>query len=219
MDDSTPCGQRERRKRRERNADQLRWIAQARSLAAAFDLLPQPMILLLPGEPVRVWHANAAARHWFSSQPDLRLRDGALMAGPAIAPQLGEAMNRARALGPGHAYQVNLPTRPEATAATLQVLEFGASADLPVGEILMFAVHLSASFERGLHRLCHEFQLTRTEAETALGLYSMGSVDELARCNGKSVHTVRTQLKAAMQKTGTHTQARLVALVANRLAA
>ena len=182
MDDSTPCGQRERRKRRERNADQLRWIAQARSLAATFDLLLQPMILLLPGEPVRVWHAHAAARHGFSSQPDLRLRDGALMAGPTIAPQLGEAMNRARALGPGHAYQVNLPTRPEATAATLQVLEFGASADLPVGEILMFAVHLSASFERGLHRLCHEFQLTRTEAETALGRSTNWRAATASRC-------------------------------------
>jgi DNA-binding CsgD family transcriptional regulator len=218
MDNGTPPEQSDRRIRRERNADQLRWIAQARSLAATLDLLPQPIVLLLPGEPIRVWHANAAARHWFSSQPDLRLRDGALTAGPLVAPELAEAVAHARALGAGNASHANLSTRPEATAATLHVLEFGASADLPVNDVLMFAVQPSASVERGLHRLCREFQLTRKEAETALGLYSMGSVHELARCNGKSVHTVRTQLKAAMQKTGTHTQAGLVALIANRLA-
>jgi DNA-binding CsgD family transcriptional regulator len=45
----------------------------------------------------------------------------------------------------------------------------------------------------------------------------MGSLDEFARCAGKSIHTVRSQIKAAMQKTSTHTQAGLVALVANRL--
>jgi DNA-binding CsgD family transcriptional regulator len=219
MDDSTPRGQRERRIRRERNADQLRWIAQARSLAAALDLLQQPIVLLLPGEPIRVWHANAAARHWFSSQPHLRLRDGALLAGSAIAQALAEAIAHARLLGPGHPYQMNLSSPSEATTATLQILEFGASSDLPVTDVLMLTLHPSASVEHGLHRLCREFQLTRKEAETALGLYSMGSVDELARCNGKSVHTVRTQLKAAMQKTGTHSQAGLVALVANRLAA
>lgn len=219
MDSSTPSRQDERRIRRERNADQLRWIAQARSLAAALDLLQQPIALLLPGEPIRVWHANAAARHWFSSQSHLRLRDGALLAGPPVAPALAEAIAHARVLGPGHAHQANLSSPSETTTATLQVLEFGASSDLPVTDVLMLTLHPSASVERGLHRLCREFQLTRKEAETAVGLYSMGSIDELARCNGKSVHTVRTQLKAAMQKTGTHTQAGLVALVANRLAA
>ena len=218
MNDPAKPARDERRARREQHPDQLRWIAQARSLAAALDLLQQPIVLLLPGDPLRVWHANAAARLWFASHPELRLRDGALEARPHTAQALAEAIAQARGLGPGHALRLNLGHGHDPLAAVLQVLDFGAAADLPVSEVLMLELHESTSIERGLHRLCDEFQLTRKEAEAAVGLYSMGSIDALARCNGKSVHTVRTQLKAAMQKTGTHTQAGLVALVAHRLA-
>ena len=203
--------------RREQHPDQLRWIAQARCLAATLDLLRQPIALFLPGDPIRVWHANAAARNRFSNHPELRIRDGVLVTTPACACALAQAIVHARQLGPGHPQRLVLPSRIGPAVATVQVLEFGASADLPVSTVLMFELRESASAEHGLQRLCSEFQLTRKEAETALGLYSMGSIDELARCTGKSVHTVRTQLKAAMQKTGTHTQAGLVAMVANRL--
>ncbi|QNP41390.1 helix-turn-helix transcriptional regulator [Lysobacter solisilvae (ex Woo and Kim 2020)] len=208
----------ERRLRRERDPDQLRWIAQARCLAAALDLLAQPIVLLLPGEPLRVWHANAAARHRFSSHPELRLRDGTLMASPTTTPALTAALARVLELGPGHPCEVRVASAGESLVATVQALDFGAAADLPVREVVMLELHQPASVERGLHRLCSEFHLTRKEAEAAVGLYSMGSIDELARCTGRSVHTVRTQLKAAMHKTATHTQAGLVALVANRLA-
>lgn len=213
----TPEG--ERRVRREQEPDQLRWIARARSLAAALDLVRQPILLLVPGEPLRVWHANAAARHRLSSHPELRLREGTVSASPASGQALAEAIAHVRTLGPGHPWQLSLPSRSQPIAATVQLLEFGAAADLPISDVLMLELHEPASVEQGLGRLSREFQLTRKEAEAALGLYSMGSIEALARCNGKSVHTVRTQLKAAMQKTGTHTQAGLVALVANRLTA
>lgn len=218
MNDRTTRPEGERRLRREQDPDQLRWIARARSLAAAFDLLRQPIVLLLPGEPLRVWHANAAARHRLSSHPELRLREGTMLATDTTAQALAAAIAHVRKLGPGHAWQVALSSGSSPVVVTMQVLEFGAAADLPVSDVLMLELHESVSVERGLHRLCREFQLTRKEAEAAVGLYSMGSIEELVRCNGKSVHTVRTQLKAAMQKTGTHTQAGLVALVANRLA-
>jgi len=206
----------ERRVRREDRPEQLRWIAQARCLAATLDLLRHPIALLLPGEPIRVWHANAAARNRLSSHADLLIREGMLVAAPATAHALAQAILHARMLGHGHPQQLVLPSGSGAVAS-VQVLDFGATADLPVSTVLMFEVRESASAEHGLQRLCGEFQLTRKEAEIALGLYSMGSIEELARCAGKSVHTVRTQLKAAMQKTGTHTQASLVAVVANRL--
>ena len=216
MNDQTTPLNGERRVRRERHPDQLRWIAQARSLAAALDLLRQPIALLVPGEPIRVWHANAAARHCFSHHPDLRIRDGVLAVAPAHAQALELATARARQLGPGHPQQLLLSSRP-VSSAVLQALAFGAGADLPVTELVMLEVRDAPSSEHGLQRLRSEFLLTCKEAETALGLYSMGSIDALARCTGKSIHTVRTQLKAAMQKTGTHTQAGLVALVAHRL--
>lgn len=216
MNDQAAARQIERRLRRERHPDQLTWIAQARTLAAALDLMPMPVVLLLAGEPIRVWHANAAARHRLSMHPELQIRDGQLLVAPMRTAALHQALARARELGPGHPQQIALPAHSGPATARVQLLEFGASKDLPVSVVFMLELHESVSSERGLQQLCAEFRLTRKEAEAALGLYAMGSVDELARCTGKSVHTVRTQLKAAMQKTGTHTQAGLVALVAHR---
>ena len=61
----------------------------------------------------------------------------------------------------------------------------------------MVELHEKASIERGLQRLCDEYLMTRKEAECAIGLYAMGSLDQFARCAGKSIHTVRSQIKAA----------------------
>lgn len=216
MDEQAAGRQGERRLRREEHPDQLRWIARARALAATLDLLHQPIVLLLPGEPLQVWHANAAARHRLGVHPELRIRDGLLTTAPARAHAMAEAIARACALGPGHPQEVLLPSPTDPASACVQLLEFGASRDLPVSAVLMLELRDSIPMARSVQQLCVEFRLTRKEAEAALGLCAMGSVDNLARCAGKSVHTIRTQLKAAMHKTGTHTQAGLVALVANR---
>jgi len=217
-DDGAQHRQLERRVRREGRADQLRWIAQARCLAATLDLLPQPVVLVLPGEPIRVWHANAAARRQLASSGVLQMRAGMLVptddaSASAIALTIGRALLR----GPHHPQRLELTACGSAAAASLQVqaLDFGASADLPVTQLLLLELHEHAPPERRLQRLRDDFQLTRKEAECAVGLYAIGSIDQFARCAGKSIHTARTQLKAAMQKTGTRTQAGLVALVAN----
>ena len=210
----------ERRARREDRPEQLRWIAQARCLAATLDLLAQPIVLLVPDTPLRVWHANAAARRQFTGEGLVRIRDGYLLfANPEHDKQWWAAAQRARSLGPAHPHSIELAGTDGRTAATLQVqmLDFGASPDLPVSEVLLLEVHEKAPVERGLQRLCNEYLLTPKEAECAIGLYAMGSLDEFARCAGKSIHTVRSQIKAAMHKTSTHTQAGLVALVAARL--
>lgn len=210
----------ERRARREDRPEQLRWIAQARCLAATLDLLAQPIVLLVPDVTLRVWHANAAARVQFTGEGLVRMRDGRLLfADPAHEEYFCAAARRARSLGSAHPQRIELTDHDGRTAATLQVqmLDFGASPDLPVSEVLLLEVHEKASVERGLQRLCDEYLLTRKEAECAIGLYAMGSLDEFARCAGKSIHTVRSQIKAAMHKTATHTQASLVALVAARL--
>jgi DNA-binding CsgD family transcriptional regulator len=216
MSERSAAGQVERRLRRERDPDQLRWIAQARTLAAALDLVAQPVVLLLPGEPMRVWYANATARHRLGVHPELRIRDGLLLVAPACTQALAQAIACARELGPGHPQQVLLSSPASPATAQVQLLDFGASRDLPVSTVFMLELREQLSQERSLQHLCTEFRLTRKEAEAAVGLYAMGSIDQLARCTGKSVHTVRTQLKAAMQKTETHTQAGLVALIARR---
>ncbi len=209
----------ERRIRREDRPEQLHWIAQARCLAATLDLLPQPIVLLVPASPLQVWHANAAARRQLAGEGIVRMRDGRLsFADRAHDDQLHAAVRQARTAGPGLAQVVEL-RQGERLAATIQLqsLDFGPGPGLPVSEVLMVELHEKASIERGLQRLCDEYLMTRKEAECAIGLYAMGSLDQFARCAGKSIHTVRSQIKAAMHKTATHNQASLVALVAARL--
>lgn len=219
-DDGTRRRQEERRQRREDRPEQLQWIAQARCLAATLDLLQQPIVLVLPGEPIRVWHANAAARRQLASSTLLPMRGGVLVPADATcAAAIARATQRALMLGPHHPQQLELGAHGDATTATLQVqvLDFGMGAGLPVAKMVLLELHEKAGPEVGLHRLCLTFQLTPKEAEAVIGLYAIGSVGEFARSAGKSIHTVRTQLKAAMQKTGTHSQAGLVALVARHL--
>ena len=206
----------ERRVRREERPEQLRWIALARSLAATLDCLDRPLLLVVPEPPLRVWHANAAAREQLASGDLLRLRDGALET-------LGEANTAAlergvRAVSEGTpALQLKLNGAGASLGLRLRRLQFGASAELPISHLVLLDVQPQASPDRHLQRLREGFGLTPREAECALGLFATGSVEAMARCSGKSIHTVRTQLKAAMQKTATHTQAGLVALVARQL--
>jgi DNA-binding CsgD family transcriptional regulator len=206
----------ERRVRREGDPAQLRWIAQARTLSAALDRLPTPLLLLVPGDPIRVWQANTAARHRFVDCTDLCVRDGLLGGAEATLDALRDAMSRTRRQGPGRPLRFALAVGGRATTATLEALDFGVTADLPVTEVMLFEVR-DAPAGRRIEHLCTEFHLTPKEAEVAVGLYAMGSVEELARCTGRSVHTIRSQLKAAMQKTGRRTQAALVAAVADCL--
>lgn len=58
-----------------------------------------------------------------------------------------------------------------------------------------------------------EFNMTQTEADVTLGLARGLSASEMSSIRGTSVHTVRTHLKRALIKTGTHSQAALVVKV------
>ncbi|MCI5075337.1 LuxR C-terminal-related transcriptional regulator [Oricola sp.] len=63
-------------------------------------------------------------------------------------------------------------------------------------------------------RLRHD--LTESEMAIASGIADGLTLTELADLRSVSIHTVRNQLKAAMQKTGARRQAELVRLMANR---
>ncbi len=71
------------------------------------------------------------------------------------------------------------------------------------------AERLAASAEA----VARELGLTPTEAAIALALADGETVEEIARSRHVAIDTVRTQLKAAMARTGTHRQAQLVRLV------
>lgn len=210
----------ERRNDRETRPAQLRWIAQARGLAAALDALPNPLLLVVPGPPARIWHANSAARCIMVAGSPISLDDDRLVgASPAASRRLDAILHRALQRPGGQRHECELAPDGEGPLVTFWVktLDFGMSGDLPVDRLALVEVAPRPPADLLLPGLCREFGLTRGEAETALRLYATGSVAGIAAQARRSVHTVRTQLKAAMSKTSTHTQAGLVALVGNRL--
>jgi DNA-binding CsgD family transcriptional regulator len=209
----------ERRQRRENDRQQLRWIARARSLDALLDLLPQPLLLVGPGDPITVWHANAAARCRCTATGPVRLAGDKLTLDGSNGPTLQRALQEAIARGQGHRQHIELATAADEspTILVVEAVDFGACSDLPVTQLAMVEIQQRPLQEPPLEALCREFGLTRAEAATAFRLVAMGSADVIACDTGKSIHTIRTQLKAAMLKTGTHSQASLVALLARRL--
>jgi DNA-binding CsgD family transcriptional regulator len=211
----------DRRRERERRPAQLRWIAQARGLAAALDALPNALLLVAADVPIRIWHANSAARRLLAAGGSLWLEDNRLIgATPDATRQLDTMLHRALQYTPGHRHECSLPRDHGGQLLTfwVETLDFGASCDLPVSRLALVELAPPPPADLVLPGLCRDFGLTRGEAETALRLYATGSVAGVAAQARRSVHTVRTQLKAAMAKTSTHSQAGLVALVGNRLA-
>ncbi|MDQ3494788.1 MAG: helix-turn-helix transcriptional regulator [Pseudomonadota bacterium] len=213
----------ERRVQRELDARQLRWIARARSMDAVLDLLPQPLLLLVPGRPVRVWHANAAARCHCAVAGPVRLREDLLLVvGRDDAAAFDQALRDAASRGPGHRQQFTLGLEDggaHGMEVLVEAIDFGASPDLPVAQLVLVELRPRSVQLSPLEALCRDHGLTRGEAATAYRLLSAGSIEAIARDTGKSIHTIRTQIKAAMVKTDTHTQAALVALVGRRLSA
>lgn len=86
----------------------------------------------------------------------------------------------------------------------------GATAMLVVTPVDRAAVP-SAEVLQGL------FDLTPAEARVAQGIVRGDTVEKLAVASGLSRETIRSQLKAALQKTGTARQAELVGLLSGRI--
>ncbi|GAB3729731.1 hypothetical protein GCM10028862_08390 [Luteimonas pelagia] len=216
--DGVPTRPERRREREERPAG-LRWIARARSLVAVLDLMPNALLLLEPDARCRIWHANVAAQRRLQAGYGLRVVDDRLVVdGPGLDARLQQLARACTRPGTGASLDLPVPC----VAGTplrlrLEALDFGASADLPVQRLVLAEVLGGGLDTEAVAALCRAHGLTRKEAEAALMLHATGSVAGIAAQSGRSVHTVRTQLKAAMAKTGTHSQAALVALVGARL--
>ena len=73
--------------------------------------------------------------------------------------------------------------------------------------------------QRHLHTelLKSRFGLTEAECELAMHLVRGGSIAEYAERRGRSIFTVRNQLQSVLEKTGTHRQAQLTALIGQLL--
>jgi DNA-binding CsgD family transcriptional regulator len=223
MGSAHPPGQssQDRRAHRERRSDDRFVHARAHCLSAAFDVLCHPILILIPGNPLRIWYANAAARSHPATGDVLTLGDDdvRLTAGEN-GQALGRALRMALLQGPGFPQVIEFAAGPgkAVTHVHIDALDPRADFELPYTRMLLVEVRRRTAPADALARLCRDFGLTPKEAEIALGLYASGSVEQLAQHARKSVHTVRTQLKAAMHKTATRSQAGLVALIGSRLA-
>lgn len=219
----TMVGGIERRQQRDRRSGAAHFQAWASCLATVVDHLLQPVLLVSATDegPLQVWFANAAAAHALSEYGPMRLDGDLLRCDDAAAERsLAQAASRARRRGPGHVETVQLELMAdEVCMLELHVESIGADAGGPGTCLLLLEVLEWLSPGRAIRSLCRDYALTRAEAQMVLHLHARGSAVELARETGKSVHTVRAQLKAAMHKTGIRTQAGLVALAANSLAA
>jgi len=78
---------------------------------------------------------------------------------------------------------------------------------------LLVVVDPKAGASVGLDKLQALFGFTLAEARVAAALAEGKSVEEFARSTQVSAHTAKAQLKAALEKTGTHRQAELVRAV------
>lgn len=188
-------------------------------LAAALEHLPQRTLLLVPGVPLRVWYANAAARLPLDVAV-LQLNGDVLEVSDCAAGQaLCKAVRQIMAAGPGHptALALQCGAVHGAVDVRLDALDVDPALGAPTRRLVMMQLDALPSHDVALQRLCADYGLTRMEAEAALLLHARGSTEALVRTSGKSVHTVRSQIKAAMQKTETHSQAALVALVSRCL--
>ena len=191
----------ERRMSGRRATDHTANYSRSDCLASALENLSHRTLLLVPGVPLRVWYANAAARQPLEV-PLLQLRDDIVELHDATARRaLHAAVRRVAAEGPGHPVSLALCGGREpqhVVDVRLDALDLSAEADVPAARLVLMQLEEAPSHEVALQRLCADYGLTQAEADTALLLYARGSTDALARSSGKSVHTIRSQVKAAM---------------------
>lgn len=198
-----------------------RWRAAARQGELALDALDQGVLLLdARGE---VLFSNQRAQSLLRAQDCLGLKKGCLHA-LSVAGQLLLGATMARVM------QTGVPE-------SLRLFGTSASADVPAPHCLTLtrlardahlpahALHARAELlvlvsvpqaQRSVtaHQLMQLFSLTSAEARLAHALARGWSVDEYAKVQGLGMPTVRTQVRAVLDKTGTTRQQDLVRMLA-----
>lgn len=171
----------------------------------------------------KVLHANRAGADLVSAGGPLHLREGHLVAadhrnsaGLLRILQSGSNDNEGRAAPP----VLHLIDRGDSGGLSLMAMT-AHDPLAPQGRapVLVFAAPRSARLQPETALLQSQFGLTRTEAEITAHLARGEGSEDIARRRGRSVATVRAQVKAIYAKLDITTQSQLVSLVARSLAA
>lgn len=188
-----------------------RRLEKARSLLDTLDEVDQGVLLLRADG--RILHMNACA------QVLLRLQNTIRVQGDRLEFTSPDHSEQFRALG---------RTDVQLARSSTMYLRLQGPGGLPLQAALMrlpddiagsrrFALFIKQQRDGGAPTaaLRQLYGLTRAEAELAAALATGQSLAEVARARGATIHTVRTQLKAVMQKLGTNRQAEIVQIVGN----
>ncbi len=165
--------------------------------------------LLVLDATARVCYANAAAGRLLESNGALRLRDGLLSAVPPHPREsIRELAAHCRAVGRSH----GLMLRDRCGRQGLWAL----ATPLP-GDGGFVLLRLAVPWEQApadLHLVRQAIGLTIAEARVACALAEGITAEEYASQAGVSLSTVRTQIRAILEKAGLRRQSDLVRLVA-----
>lgn len=201
---------------------QLQWQMQRtrlHDLAAGYAGVGAPLASIVLDWSGRMLSCNARADALLAgSRPLLRCKDGQLQAlGRQSAPTLGDALARCSATR----HAVRLLVREEGSGelfrATLNPLP--ADSETYAGIFGQPCCLLLIELPRGdmretLQLVGQLYGLTGAELEVLTGLVNGMSAEQVAELKGRSIATVRSQVRCLLAKTGSERQADLVRLVA-----
>jgi DNA-binding CsgD family transcriptional regulator len=184
---------------------------------AALEKLPTAVWLLDAGE--RLLHANRAGRELDARHDGLWV-DATGRPVAADASETG-ALHRciratvAAAAGRGMSADCGLSIRRRSSGAPLHVMLYPLCGDavLEGSAAAMFIFDPSKGVAPDTHLLRRFYGLTPAEAQLACALAKGDSVEAYGAAHGLTRNTVRTHLKRALAKTGTHRQSQLVGLL------
>ena len=180
-------------------------------LSAVLDSLGTALLLL--DGTARILYANAASERLLDSNDTLRVREGLLAARPPLPRDAIRDLS-AHALAVGRSHGLMLRER-----CGRQGL-WALATPLP-GDAALVLLKLAAPWAQApadLHLVRQALGLTIAEARVACALAEGITAEEYAGQAGVSLSTVRTQIRAILEKAGLRRQSDLVRLVA-RIAA
>lgn len=199
-------------------------MAQAVALGAGLDRtvretaeLLEQRVLLLDGDR-RMVQMSPGCEAWLAPAGPLTMRGGRIHARDAATDRalslaIAQALDPLQALRPGRRVVLRMPGSDGHDEGERLILTVRAAPRRPSGPLARARVMLSAKTAAApsAELFADLFGLTPAEAQVAVLLAVGHDSAAIARLRGCSVATVRTQVMALLNKTGTHRQGELVA--------
>ena len=194
-------------------------VARESRLAGVIDAMASGMVLL--DSRAQITHINRAAERLLAKGNGVSIRARKLkIAHPdldrKLARVIGDTIRQGRDLGrPGGTIRVDRPDGACALSIIVLPLPLHVHLEQELGAMLVISDLYARVADAALDITRKLFGLTHAEAELAVALANGETVNTYARRTGRSVDTVRDQLKSAMGKAGVNRQAALVRLILN----